>query len=608
MLHDTEDLPAPRPKRQCTLNRTYREEATRQDHSEDSEREDDDTLSASSEDGHDDAQDSDFEEDNGSESDSDSESLSDDEDDDDQVSEELVDSDSEDVDLAAHIRTDLMRDNTSYYQTFRQLKRKDVVDALRFMRNVDIHVDSLPVSDILESIFKWDTTEEFTKSVHGLRDKLLERYDVSNLPDAGGIPLAYRRSNMVCTLFATLLARVVPTTMRTVRDMALAPLPADVKDPLSEHLSLFDSSQEMVAKIWEHIDMAALEGDAYIRRCIGGAVACLCKYQDDIKPDFLECFKPRGRGVSNTNTSKSIYRILGASKIAERKPNENRLIIPLYPREPHDKPTYICAHVDERLEMRDLLSTCKEKYPDVAEVLQEKQYKLVFSQQPSKFHFSGDDLNYQMLDVVRVPPRYKLSPARWDRRGIFSAVEASESGKIDAFDVYKLSHPKFPKSIHFHVVNCKMFNRMYDGIRSLDLRDASIEDVLGLNLDDLLRRNDGLRITMGMTRKSRLLYRGSKLPSEDTIRDRAVKLREIIKQFMEQLSQYVGRFFERQRQAKLQFPGSITAQRFVHDFLGASITFYPRDVDPWEESDASDAIIDDIRVEGMLRRATIQQA
>ena len=543
-----------RPKRQCTENRTYAPQDEEEDDAQDSD--------------FDDAQDSDFEvkdDDLGS----DDEDEDEDDDDDEDV---FVDSDSEGDDVAEQIRLDLSHVNNSEYQTFLQIEKRDVVDALRFMR----HVDESSLKN--DSLFGSDFTDDFTAAVHGLREKLLVGYDTSELTDTGGIPIAYRRPFVVCSLFAKLLAHVVSEKLRKDMENGLASFPEGVKQPLSDRVTLFNSPEDMVAKIWNDIDMEKLSVDdkkIYIKRCIGGAVACLFKYRDDIKPGFLDCFKPRRRVGSNNSSSNSNFRIIGASRNAEKKDSQNRLIIPLYPKKPHNKPTYICAHVDKNIEMKDLLLTCKQKYPDVAEVLRGKDFQLVFSQQPTKFHLDGFN-----LEVVKVPPEYKLLSAHWDSRGIFCAVEGDGRNDVD-YD-YKLVGKELP--FHIRVLGKGSVIRLCKKIDEMDIR-TPIERILDLNsaawnsnIDFLLRNIDGLRVTSyisGFTSATSVVYRGSQNPSNQTLVNRKEALKDKIVKCIQALSKYAERFRESQRQAKLPFPGNKKAQRFIHNFQEAGIILYP---------------------------------
>ena len=225
--------------------------------------------------------------------------------------------------------------------------------------------------------------------------------------------------------------------------------------------------------------------------------------------------------------------------------------------------------------MKDLLLTCKQKYPDVAEVLRGKDFKLVFSQQPTKFHF----FDRVKLEVVKVPPEYKLLPARWDSRGIFCAVEAD--GKNDVDYGYKLAGEELPFNIR--VLGKGSVIRLCKKIDEMDIRNAPIERILNLNIDflniDFLLRNiDGLRVTSyisGFTSATCVVYRGSQNPSNPTLLNRKQALQDRIVKCIQALSEYAKRFRQSQRQAKLPFPGSIKAQRFIHNFQEAAIILYP---------------------------------
>ena len=253
-----------------------------------------------------------------SDSDSESELVSEEEDeaagnDEEYYSDVLSDSDSEE-DLenipTAEIRSNWMDEKNKLYLTYEAFTDKDVRDALRFIRNVsDIlfqvtetthpHLFSFdmakPSNDKLAGIFD-PTTFDNTEVVFGLQQKLYKLYDISKLPKSGGIPYAYHRSFTVTFLFATLLAHVVPKTLRESQN-CVKHLPPDIQDPLIEHLDYDDSDPEkIIEKIWKHIEMEKLakeNAERFIKRCVGGAVACLNKFKDNIKEEFEKAFEVR---------------------------------------------------------------------------------------------------------------------------------------------------------------------------------------------------------------------------------------------------------------------------------------------------------------------------
>ena len=586
------------------------------------------------------------ESDSDSDSDSDSELVPEEEEDEagndeEYLSDVLSDSDSEEdllQNIPTEIRSNWMDEKNKLYQTFGAFTVTDVKVALRFIRNVsDIlfqvtetmhpHLFSFdmakPCYDKLAGIFD-PTMIDDTKVVFDLQQKLYKLYDISKLPESGGIPLAYHRSFTVTFLFATLLAHVVPKSLRETQEM-VKHLRPDIQDPLIERKT-FDyddsSSEQIIEKIWEHIEMECLakeNAERFIKRCVGGAVACIIKFKNKIKDEFQKAFEVRVRksGVGATVITKE-YRILGASRNAPKSDDESRLLIQMYPKEA-TQPTFIRAHVHKDLEMKDLLETLADKHPDVKRELKDRDFTLVFTTTEGGGFLdpgiSATNSEHLAMSAVTVPPDYKF-PASKRTLTMVCAVENLEVNnrphECTFFNRHSFRKGLESEKLEIHVrSHSSEFNWPQTEAR-ID-SDTSIDDLLKKDDGGLLRQKCGLSITCYIPcsirkfkrfRKTYNIYQAPKNPKKDASNDELEKinpnklekriesLRTKLTRSLEHVSNLIETNLPGSTSNVVPYPANDSGQFFIHAFPGAKVMFHPS---TFTQSDLDKIIVKNFR-------------
>ena len=293
-----------------------------------------------------------------------------------------------------------MREFNKQYADFGDFTAEETRDAFRWVWNIDRAGRSVPVAELVsdsgivrshviamtkeleraeagsEGDYLRKATElqkrhvEFLNSgivqtTRKLTDILMASYDVRKLREHGGIPNAYRCSNVACALFACFLVRVIPGNIEARNTRLLTSVPSGVADPLAERIDPVVSADD----IWKHIegDMKSLDAERYIRRCIGGAVAMLTQarrenrlpqwYDQWFEPNYYMRFAPHGAGPRRRKE------ILGASTKADVDDGHTKLMIQI--RMEDFKTHTICMHVPSDTPLKSLLEVAKQKYEDV---------------------------------------------------------------------------------------------------------------------------------------------------------------------------------------------------------------------------------------------------
>ena len=447
---------------------------------------------------------------------------------------------------AERIRDQLMRDQGYYYTTFDEtLTRDNVLRALRFVRNMgeNHHCISTPVAT-------------------RLTQKLTAKYHLEKLTEEGGVPIAFKRKDTVCTLFALLLEHVIQKILNDRAEL-ISSLPGGLSDALSaNNIEEDDDDDQKCEQIWNEIStaMEALGPETYIKRCVGGAVAYLVKYPEKIDQNLHKYFDVY-RGMENSD-GKRQFRILGANTRAPLdEKNNNRLVIPIYS-DADAKPTYICAHVPIGLKMKDLLETCKRKYPNVKKELGDRTFTVVFSPYASKFGHSPDD---PILRFVTVPPDYKLPTQTRDRRGMICAIEGNPQELLEPqMKEIRLSLPGRAEVQRFTVV-----------IRDTKEPVPRVLNLLGGDMISYLRLHHGLKITghiPGFKKKTYVVCRN--ITTERTLKKREETLKNKLEKCVKWIAEY-SEDFKNRFGNKLPWPGSVKAQKSFHASIEARIAFYP---------------------------------
>jgi len=488
-----------------------------------------------------------------------SEDLSDDDEEyDDSLRDELMKDIEESI---VSLRDQLMKDKTCEYMTFESITREKLLRSLRFVRNFHAHGagKGFPANNL----------------VHLLARKLLEKYDLTKLEEAdnGGIPRAFRCKDLVCTLFACLLVRVIPEKLKSEREKLISSkLPSGLGDPLAEYSETFKNADieatddRMCEIIWKEIsqEMEELPTERYIKRCVGGAVVYLHRFEHEIGDKFRQYFeKMLGTGSSG----KRKFRVLGAST-KDKTHDNDRLIIPIYSKVKDQKPTYICAHVPKRLKIKeDLLEMCKDRYEDVKRELDNRTFTLVFS--PYKQRFGHWD--HTLLRFIAVPENYRLPVVPggfWDRRGMICAIEVSKA------DAVEIMNPHNGEVNHFDIV----IRRTVEPSRWWKRLSPIYKKLKGAYLE----RQDGLKMTLHTTSwlstdprthsKDFIIYRPSK--SKPNIKQRATKLKDKLKQLAERISK--PKWSEQNQE---HFHASVEARITLHPIEGGDVTLDTMTID-----------------------------
>ena len=442
------------------------------------------------------------------------------------VAEDLSDDDLSDDEesIVDSLRDQLMKDKTCEYMTFESLTREKLLRSLRFVRNFHAHEAEKGFPAIRPLL---GTMSIAWHNVHCLAQKLLQKYDLTKLEEAdkGGIPRAFRCKDLVCTLFASLLVRVIPEKLKSVKGKLISKLPGGLGDPLLEYPEIHNiETTNWREIIWEEIsqDMEQLPAERYIKRCVGGAVVYLHRFEHEIDDEFQPYFEKMPGTGSN---GKRKFRVLGASTIGKTHDND-RLIIPIYSKVKDEKPTYICAHVPKRLKMKeDLLEMCKNRYEDVKCELGDRTFTLVFSPYRQKFGHWDQTL----LRFIAVPENYRLPVVPggfWDSRGMMCAIEVPNEA-----DAVEIVNPHNGEVNHFDIV----IRRIVELSRWQRLSSTSIYNKLK---GAYLERQDGLKMTLHDSRthsKDFIIYRPSK--SKPNLEQLAKKLKNIL----EKLSRWISK-------------------------------------------------------------------
>jgi len=467
-------------------------------------------------------------------------------------SEDLSDDDLSDDEesIVDSLRDQLMKDKTCEYMTFESLTRAKLLRSLRFVRNFHAHEAGKGFPAI--------------RPVHWLAQKLLQKYDLTKLEEAdkGGIPRAFRCKDLVCTLFACLLVRVIPEKLKSVKGKLISKLPGGLGDPLLEYPEIHNiETTNWREIIWEEIsqDMEQLPAERYIKRCVGGAVVYLHRFEHEIDDEFQQYFeKMPGTGSSG----KRKFHVLGAST-KDKTHDNDRLIIPIYSKVKDEKPTYICAHVPKRLKMKeDLLEMCKNRYEDVKCELGDRTFTLVFS--PYRQRFGHWDQT--LLRFIAVPENYRLPVVPggfWDSRGMICAIE------VDAVEIV---NPHNGEVNHFDIV----IRRIVELSRWQGLSSTSIYNKLK---GAYLERQDGLKMTLHDPRthsKDFIIYRPSK--SKPNLEQRAKKLKNILKQLSRRISK--PKWSEQNQEP---FHASVEARITLHPIAGNDVTLDTMTIDDCEQ-------------------------
>lgn len=456
------------------------------------------------------------------------------------------------------LRDQLMKDKTCEYLTFESLTREKLLRSLRFVRNFHAH----------------EAGKGFPANwlVYKLAQKLLQNYDLTKLEEAdkGGIPRAFRCKDLVCTLFACLLVRVIPEKLKSVREKLISSkLPSGLSDPLAEYSETFKNADieatddQMCEIIWKEIsnDLEELPAERYIKRCVGGAVVYLHRFEHEIGNEFQQYFeKMPGTGSSG----KRKFRVLGAST-KDKTHDNDRLIIPIYSKVKDEKPTYICAHVPKRLKMKeDLLEMCKNRYEDVKRELGNRTFTLVFS--PYKRRFGHWD--HTLLRFIAVPEKYRLPVVPggfWDSRGMICAIEVPNEA-----DAVEIMNPHNGEVNHFDIV----IRRTVEPSRW-----KRLSPIYKKLKGSYLERQDGLKMTLHDPRthsKDFIIYRPSK--SKPNLEQRDKKLKNMLKELARRISK--PKWSEQNQEP---FHASVEARITLHPIAGNDVTLDTMTIDDCED-------------------------
>lgn len=351
------------------------------------------------------------EEESASDEDSDEDSDSDDSETDEAYEDDDVLEEVQSDELRRHI----MRDQGFFYTDFNDLTHAKVLECLRFVYNAstfdDEYVPQIVVDD-LDFIYK----------------KLVEKYDVTQLSEIGGVPRAFTCQQYICKLFACLLLEKIPMVIKS-KMKTLETLPVSITDPLSQVMNADPTKEEVWAEIEEH--MNALDPVAYIRRCVGGAVAYVINHRDNIPEDYQYLFLPQRRNPEEGPQPKRYGpRVLGASLRTPMNdnPNVSRIKIQVYPT--NGDPFYINTLMEKRVEYDTLLEKAMEKYEDVRHEMRGRQFTLLWS----PYVYIGHHWNARDMPFVRIQEGFTHPNCVWDTRGICCAVESTEGLQIHSPD------------------------------------------------------------------------------------------------------------------------------------------------------------------------------